>query len=470
MTRHRTAEATLPPEAWGLGILDGDRLAMQGLPLAALADEYGTPLHVLDVDHLRASASQMREALAAAYPAMATLHYAMKANNTPAVVDVLRGAGLAAEVMTEFELWLALRSGHAGRDIVVNGPCKTERFLSACIDARVKAIVVDSIAELQRIVVLAEARDVRVPILLRINPDHVPRHMNAGSATASRTGSAFGLDLRAHEVEHALALCRACPRIEMLGFHMHIGTGLRHADEHTRALRRLRDLVHATLRDGNALRVLDLGGGFGVPTTREFTALEMLRYQATGRLPVHAARTQAPPARAFINAIAEAVQTLFAGAALPELLLEPGRSLVSSAQVLLLRIEHVKQRSGAGTWLITDGGLGTVSMPTWYEYHEVFPCEQPCRARTERVHIIGPGCFAADVVYKNKPMPHMNAGDVIAVMDSGAYFLALESNFGHPRPAIVGVEGGCARVFRRREQFDDMVSRDGAISTHGGVS
>lgn len=460
MTRHRTSEASLPPEAWGLAVLEDGRLAMQGLPLTALADEYGTPLHVLDVDHLRTSAAQMRDALAAAYPGTATLHYALKANNTPGVVDVLRRAGLAAEVMTEFELWLALRSGHAGGDILVNGPCKTESFLSACIDAGVKAIVVDSIAELQRIVVLAETRDVTVPVLLRINPNHVPRHMNAGSATASRTGSAFGLDLLSHEVERALELCRAYPRIHFLGFHMHIGTGLRHADEHTRALRRLRALVHATRSDGHEIRLLDLGGGFGVPTTREFTSLEMLRYQATGRLPVQAARMQAPPVAAFIRAIAEAVQQLFAGDAPPELLLEPGRALVSSAQVLLLRIEYVKQRPGAGTWLITDGGLGTVSMPTWYEYHEVFPCEGPCRTRTERVHIVGPGCFAADVVYRNKPMPPMTAGDVIAVMDSGAYFIALESNFGHPRPAIVGVECGSSRLLRRREQFDDMVSRD----------
>jgi diaminopimelate decarboxylase len=153
----------------------------------------------------------------------------------------------------------------------------------------------------------------------------------------------------------------------------------------------------------------------------------------------------------------------------PALTFEPGRSLVSDAQLLLISVEYVKQRGPKQRWLITDGGLGTVSMPTWYEYHEVFPCRGVSRRAEFRTHIMGPGCFAADIVYKNKPLPPVAAGEVLAVMDSGAYFLALESNFGHPRPAVVGAEGGDVSVLRRRESCADMMMRD-TIYDNGGVS
>ena len=186
MTPLRGRQAGFPPEAWGLAVTPEGSLAMQSLLLSELAREFGTPLHVLDVNRLREGAARLRGALLSAYHGAGVLHYAMKANNSPAVVALMRGAGLAAEVMTEYELWLALRSGYVGNEIIANGPCKTVRFLAACIDARVKAIIVDSLPELQRILALAEAGGAAVPVLLRINPDFVPRHMNAGSATAWR--------------------------------------------------------------------------------------------------------------------------------------------------------------------------------------------------------------------------------------------------------------------------------------------
>jgi diaminopimelate decarboxylase len=145
---------------------------------------------------------------------------------------------------------------------------------------------------------------------------------------------------------------------------------------------------------------------------------------------------------------------------LPELLFEPGRCIASAAQFLLLTVHRIKERPGVGRWLIADGGLSTVTLPTFYEYHEVLLCNDVFRPRASRATIIGPACFAGDVIYRNKRMPDVHPGEVIAVMDSGAYFTAMESSFGFPHPAIVAVNGATCKLVRTRETFSEMVSRD----------
>jgi len=145
---------------------------------------------------------------------------------------------------------------------------------------------------------------------------------------------------------------------------------------------------------------------------------------------------------------------------LPELVYEPGRCIASQNQFLLLTVHRVKERPGVGKWLITDGGLGTSTLPTYYEHHEVLLCNDVTRPTTEKVTLIGPACFAGDIVYRNKWMPSVRPGEIVAIMDTGAYFTALESSFGFALPAIVAVEGGAFRLVRKRESSHDMASRD----------
>jgi diaminopimelate decarboxylase len=205
--------------------------------------------------------------------------------------------------------------------------------------------------------------------------------------------------------------------------------------------------------------VLDVGGGFASTTTRELTAKEMLVYQGFGKLPAWKGKHQ-PIADDFIHAITSEVHKNFSRDELPELIFEPGRCITSSNQMLLLTIHRVKERHGVGKWLIADGGLSTVSLPTYYEYHEVFLCNDVHRRRMEKVTIIGPACFAGDVIYRNKWMPETNPGEVVGIMDSGAYFTAMESSFGFPHPAILAAKDGSARLIRKRESFDEMIQRD----------
>ena len=202
-----------------------------------------------------------------------------------------------------------------------------------------------------------------------------------------------------------------------------------------------------------------MGGGFASATTREFTTPELFAYQVAGRLPAQGTDDSAGIGE-FARAVSGAVQKSFQGHELPELVYEPGRCIAGPNQFLLLTVCRTKSRQGVGTWLIADGGLSTVTLPTYYEYHEVFLCNDLNRPRTQRVNLIGPACFAGDIIYRNKRMPEVCPGEVIAIMDSGAYFTALESSFGFPRPAMISVKGAELRIIRCRETYEDMISRD----------
>ncbi|HEY6953318.1 MAG TPA: hypothetical protein VI758_13000, partial [Bacteroidota bacterium] len=307
--------------------------------------------------------------------------------------------------------------------------------------------------------------DRSVDVLLRVNPDYVPHGMNEGSATGSRRGCAFGLDFKNGEVSKALAIIARNSVIRFQGFQMHIGTGIREPQDYSRALKCLPELLHQADVAGFDVRVFDAGGGFASMTTREFTSGEMLLYGGFGKLPDGPGRGSLPTFKDFARAIADELLCNFPPNELPELILEPGRCIASPNQFLLLSVHYTKERPDAGKWLITDGGLGTVTMPTYYEYHEVFLCNDVGRSREEKVTIIGPACFAGDIVYRNKWMPVVHPGEVLAVMDSGAYFLALESSFGFSRPPIILVNEEGIHVVRRRETYDDMTARDHIIET-----
>ncbi len=444
---------------WDLDTNRNGVLTIGGCNTVELAREFGTPLHVVNASRLQMTAETFYTEAHAAYPGKVSVHYPFKCNSVPGIVDIIHRAGLKAEVMTEFELDSAQRLGFRGEEIIVNGPCKTEQFLRQCIASRVRLIIVDSLEELQVLHTISESHTYPIHILLRVNPDYTPKGMNEGSATGSRKGCALGFDLKGGEITEALTIIANMPRLVFKGFHFHIGTGIRHAKDYARALRCLTGLIAETIRLGASFEILDVGGGFASPTSREFTAKEMLMYQAFGKLPVWNG-TQPSTLKEFIQIISNEVQKHCTGVPLPELIFEPGRCITSSNQMLLLTIQRIKKRKNIGTWIIADGGLSTVTLPTYYEYHELFLCNDIRKPRREQVTIIGPACFAGDVIYRNKLMPEMTTGDIIALMDTGAYFTAMESSFGYPHPAIVTVSDGAVRLVRQRESFHQMTERD----------
>lgn len=448
----------LQPRDWGLEVSPAGELLIGACSAVELAKTYGTPLHVVNESRLEETARHFRRASERLYPGRTSVHYAFKCNSVPGVIQLIQMAGLKAEVMSEFELELALHLDYQGQDIIVNGPGKTDAFLRRCLDRRVRFIVVDSIEELKALGSICASEGRRADILLRVNPDYTPKKMNPGSATGSRKGCAFGLDLKGGELTTGFHLLRRLKNVHFMGFHFHIGTGIRRPEDYAQALRCLKTLVRLAAAHCLLVKVIDIGGGFPSPTSREMTGRELLIYQAFGRLP--SAGLGRPALEDFIGAVSGATRACFPDDEFPELLFEPGRSIVSASQVLLLTVHRVKDRPAVRKWLITDGGLGTVTLPTFYEYHEIFLANDVRRPRSEKVTISGPVCFAADTVYRNKSMPKVAPGEILAIMDSGAYFTSLESSFGFPRPAIVAARGKTHSLMRRRECFDDMIGRD----------
>ena len=450
----------LHPRDWGLQVSSSGELMVGNFSAVALAKEYGTPLHVVNEGRLVETANDFRESVKSLYPGKTSVHYAYKCNSVPGIVQMVQSAGLKSEVVSEFELDLALSLGHEGEEIIVNGPCKTDSFLRKCLENRVRLIIVDSLDELEALDQICILEDKNADILLRINPDYTPRGINKGAATGSRKGCAFGFDLKGGEVTAGFNLLKEMKRIHFLGFHFHIGTGIRDPRDYSKALQCLDPLLACSRSAGLTVKIVDVGGGFASMTTRELTSRELLVYQGFERLPSGLSKGNHLTFKDFAGEISNTILKYFPADKLPELLYEPGRCIVSPNQFLLLTVHRVKDRPGLRKWLITDGGLGTVTMPTFYEYHEVFLCNDITRPPTENVTISGQACFASDVVYRNKLMPRVHAGEVLAIMDSGAYFTALESSFGFARPGIVSVNGAAHRPIRRAETFEDSVCRD----------
>jgi diaminopimelate decarboxylase len=241
---------------------------------------------------------------------------------------------------------------------------------------------------------------------------------------------------------------------------LHIGSGIQDTLDYTRALSGLKRLLNEIERMGFIVDVIDVGGGLGVPNSREMKTLELLIYQGFDLLHSGKHPNRRVSFARFAESVTKGIITLFHNKKIPELIFEPGRCITGPNQLLLIKIHQVKERKGVKKWLIADAGIGTVTMPTYYEHHEVILCNDIRRKASEKVTITGPGCFSADVVYRNKLMPKVVAGEMLAILDSGAYFTSWESSFGYPRPAIISAINGRHKLLRERESFENMISLD----------
>jgi diaminopimelate decarboxylase len=447
-------------KSWGLDATNRGELLIGGCNSLDLGNIYGTPLHVVNEARLGSTAESFLRTITLKYPGVVSVHYAFKCNPVPGIIKIIKEAGIKAEVMSEYELMLALKIGYSGNDIIVNGPFKTDRLITACLENNIRFINVDSLFELEKIDCICNNLTKNAEILLRINPDFVPSGMNKGSAAGSRKSSPFGLDLRGGEVMAALKKIKGMKRIRFRGFHFHIGSGIQNPDDYRKALIGLKKILYDTEKSGFSVDVLDVGGGLGVPNSREMTTSELLLYQAFDFLHSGGLTNRKISFSNFADSLTNGVLSLFGNNKKPELILEPGRCITGPNQLLLLKIHQVKNRKGLKKWLVADAGIGTLTMPTYYERHEVVLCNDIRRKAAEKVTITGPGCFSADVVYRNKVMPEVAAGEMIAILDSGAYFTSWESSFGFPRPAIVSVINGRHSLIRERESFNHMISLD----------
>lgn len=416
----------------GQGVLSGPlvrsdgRLRCGGADLDELAASFGTPLYVYALDHIE----ERYRAFAEAFASVDTLiAYSVKANGNLAVLAHLGRLGSGADIVSRGELYRARRAGIPPERIVYAGVAKSEEEMRAGLDEGILAFNVESRGELERLDRVASAMDTRAPFAIRLNPDiHSPTPHEY-----TRTGHAatkFGVP-----ADEALDLYRWAadrPHLRAVGVDVHIGSQIHEGAPYAEALDRVGELLDQLPEGREPLDYLDLGGGFGVAYGDAQPALE----------PRDLAALLLPRVRRLGL----------------RLILEPGRSLVGEAGVLLTRVQYLK-RAGEKTFVIVDGGMTELIRPSHYGgYHAIEPVVERSNAQLATVDVVGPICETGDFLARDRTMPLPEPGDLLAVRTAGAYGFAMASNYNaRRRPAEALVLGGEVHLVREREALEDLV-------------
>jgi diaminopimelate decarboxylase len=400
-------------------------LLCDGVSLSRIAAAEGTPLYVY-------SAATIVERYRAIDDAFAddphALHYALKANSTLAIARLLRGLGSGADANSGGEIDVALRAGFIPPQIVFTGVGKTSLELAYAIELGVKTINAESAGELERIDALALERQTRVRVALRINPD-IDARSHPHISTGLRTNK-FGI-----AIDDARQLCRGMrgrQGLEIVGLHSHVGSQITDLAPLRRAAEALVVLSRELRDDGVMIDHLDIGGGLGVS------------YDGS----------PAPSAREYADAVLPVVRE--SGLML---VLEPGRHIVAPAGALLSTVVDVKDQPGGKVFVILDAGMTELLRPMLYgAFHRIVPVE---RSTSEEVicDVVGPLCESSDTLGADRPMPRPRAGDLLAVLDTGAYGAVMASNYNRrTTPAEVLVDGRGWSVIKRRQTIDDLLA------------
>jgi diaminopimelate decarboxylase len=406
-----------------------------GCDLIELAREHGTPLYVYDEATVRQRAS---EYIAAMGPAGQVL-YSAKAFASPRFLRVVAEEGLGLDVVSAGELNLALKSGSKD-NIHFLGNNKSQEDLEAAYRAGA-TIVIDGAYEFELLRdIVPEGR--RTPVMLRISPGVKPdthAHISTG-----QLDSKFGFSIESGAAFAAVAEALKHPRLEVIGLHSHLGSQILALGAYEDAMEIMLDLL-VRLRDELKFepRKLGAGGGLGIAYTRD---------------------DDPPTPRHFVETVRHALERGCAerGLEVPELVVEPGRSIAGPAGMALYTVGSIKDIPGVRRYVAVDGGMGDNIRPKLYgARYEAFLASAPERAPDGKVTIAGKYCESTDILITDIDMPELHAGDVIAMPAAGAYNLAMASNYnGMPRPEVLMVADGKASVMRRRETLDDLIAAE----------
>src|SRR5688572_12982734 len=435
----------LPPSLWGCDIDAQGVLAIQGLSATELVQRFGSPLHVVNLPWLRKTHDEFLGAFTAHHP-QTRLGTSYKTNPVPAVLKALHDCGTYAEVISEFELWLAGKLGLPGERIIVNGPGKHRAMIARAVDMGVKVINIDGLGEIEQIAAEAQRTGRTQPVGVRV-------------VTSVGWSSQFGLAIANGDALAAFERIKQHAQLAPIGVHLHIGTGLKSVGLYLQAIREVLTFARVLReRHGIELSLYDFGGGYGVATVRGTDLWDDrmvgLGYPAREALPEDCPRPADYGAR-----VAGLLSELLPKPVGVEMVLEPGRAITSGAQTLLLSVIAVKEGGGVRK-LILDGGKN-ITLPLGWETHKMFPANRLRQPFDTRTDLYGPLCHPGDIVARHLQLPALAVGDVLAIMDAGAYFIPNQMNFSNPRPAVVSVESGEAQLVRQRESFEDVVRLDG---------
>jgi diaminopimelate decarboxylase len=412
------------------------RLYCEEVSLPEMAEALGTPLYV----YSRATLEDHYLRIAGAFEALRLeVCYSVKSCPNLHICRLLGELGAGFDVVSGGEIYRAIRAGGDPSRFVFAGVGKTDAEIHQAIDAGVGLLNVESEPELENLRAIAAARGAHLQAALRVNPDVDP-HTHAYTTTGLKE-TKFGVDLdkaaqmfRAHGRDEHIRLC---------GLHLHLGSPVNSVEPYVQAIRRVLDLKDRLEVEGFRIECLDIGGGFGA----------------------HYDGEDAPSAADY----AAAIVPLLEGRGL-RIILEPGRSIVANAGILLARVLHLK-RSGDKEYVVVDAGMSDLLRPALYgAEHFVWPAHPgerlvpPSRSLRlrldgcQQVDVVGPLCESGDFLARSRFLPSLKRGDLLAVFGTGAYGFSMASQYNsRPRPAEVLVEGDTFRIIRARETYEDLV-------------
>ncbi|MDQ4212336.1 diaminopimelate decarboxylase [Microbacterium capsulatum] len=428
---------------------DGE-LSIGGVGVSELRARFGTPLYVLDEGEARAHAARIKaafDAAAAAHGTKARVYYAGKAFLSTEVARWVTQEGLRVDVCTRGELETALAAGVKPSRIGYHGNNKKVSELERAVEVGVGAIVLDSAIEIERLGAIAERLGAVQRVLLRVNSGvHAETHDFLATAHEDQK---FGTPLEAAPA--LVERIREIPSLDLRGLHCHIGSQIFGSAGFAESASRIVEL-HAALREDGELPLLNLGGGFGIAYTRadDPTPIEEL-------------------ATAIVDAVAAECEVR--GIPIPALAFEPGRAVIGQAGVTLYEVGTTKDVSlgdrGDRLYVSVDGGMSDNARPALYgSQYSARIASREGTGEPVLVRVVGSHCESGDVVVDHEYLPSdVTPGDLLAVPATGAYCHALASNYNHtPRPAVVAVRDGAARVIVRGETLADLLGRDAGIA------
>ncbi len=411
-------------------------LHCEDVPVAELAARYDTPLYVYSQAAILEHLDELQTAFAVADPLIC---YSIKSNPNIHLAKLMSERGAGFDVTSGGELYRAVAAGGTGDKIVFAGVAKTDAELRYGLDSNVRMFNVESEAELHRLADVAHAMNKSAAVALRVNPA-LPLKTHPKTDTSVR-GTKFGLDIET--VLEAAANVRSRPGVRIVGLHMHLGSPILSPKPYADGAAKGLTIINELRKQGHAIESLNMGGGFAI------------NYR----------KREALPATAFADAILPAVRE-----ARCKLILEPGRFIVGNAGILVSRVIYSKD-SGGRHFLCQDAGMNDLIRPTLYDaFHRIWPVapthdvpEWPEDfeseiAGTHAADVVGPVCETGDFLAKDRRLPRMERGDLLATHSAGAYGMAMSSNYNSRlRAAEVLVDGRTHRSIRRRETYDDLV-------------
>jgi len=408
----------------GSRVNESGRLEIGGCDAVELAREFGSPVYVVAEDDMRARARAFVEALGARHADYDVL-FASKAFPCTAVYRLLAEEGLACDVASGGELFLALRGGFDPERIYFHGNAKSASELREALAAEVGHIVIDSFDELDLLERVAAEAGRHQEVLIRITPGVAGDTHHAIST--GQSDSKFGFS--PSEARDAISRLARAEHLDLVGLHFHIGSQLLELEPFRAAVRTI-----AALGD---FPLYNVGGGLGVAYTSS---------------------VQPPAVADYVDAIVSTVHSELGED--KRLLLEPGRALVANSAVTLYTVQTVKRN--VSTWVAVDGGMSDNLRPMLYgSKYEALIANRPLAAPTERCHLAGKHCESGDVIVRDVWLADPAPGDVIATPVTGAYGYSLANNYnGVPRPPVIFCRSGDARVVVRRESYEDLAARD----------